>query len=392
MTTNLTQASSQWAQRPADERFWTLEEMHAETKRYAEQSSEVAAKTKELTVYGTDGEMTVATPDGTTALLNHWSFEQLSYAAGTPVNFMRKLPTHLAAACMNDRLQANVPAKQETKLLIQNDGRLTCRAFTSPEYTRIWNHNVIEKLLPLSEKGWRAPPARPANDDPRARVATEADVLESSKFNGAAGIQVKVGDMIAPAGLYASDHDMFVFMVNEQARVDDGTDGGLSRGFFVSNTEVGEQALRITKFMYRHVCGNHIVWGASNVSEIKIPHKGTGDAAYAEWLISDLSKYLEASVADEINRIENAKKMLLADTEEAVKERLYTMKDMILGKKQIDQVYIYAKREADLRTSVDPRSIWGIVNGLTAYSQMNVFADKRAKMDRLAGQILSMAF
>ena len=38
---------------------------------------------------------------------------------------------------------------------------------------------------------------------------------------------MKLGDLIAPAGIYASDHDMFAFMVNEDARIDDGSDEGI---------------------------------------------------------------------------------------------------------------------------------------------------------------------
>ena len=50
--------------------------------------------------------------------------------------------------------------------------------------------------------------------------------------------------MIAPAGIYASDHDMFAFLVNEEYRIDDGSDGGLARGFFVQNSEVGPRPSR----------------------------------------------------------------------------------------------------------------------------------------------------
>ena len=78
--------------------------------------------------------------------------------------------------------------------------------------------------------------------------------------------------MIAPAGLYASDHDCFAFMVNESVTVDDGSDGGLCRGFFVSNSEVGAASLKFTS-LYRSVCGNHIVWGAKQAQERHCPHR-----------------------------------------------------------------------------------------------------------------------
>jgi len=127
---------------------------------------------------------------------------------------------------------------------------LLLRALTSEQYKRIWNWEVVERLLPLQERGWRVPQARPAfPDQPGARPATEADILDDAGF----GLSVKVGDMIAPAGLYASAHDMFAFLINEQKRIKDGTEEGLSRGIFFENSEVGDKALRCTTFLYRHV-------------------------------------------------------------------------------------------------------------------------------------------
>jgi len=53
--------------------------------------------------------------------------------------------------------------------------------------------------------------------------------------------------MISPAGIYASDHDMFSFLVNEEYRIDDGSDGGLARGFFVQNSEVGAENAQLAR-------------------------------------------------------------------------------------------------------------------------------------------------
>jgi len=96
---------------------------------------------------------------------------------------------------------------------------------------------------------------------------------------------LKVGDKIAPAGLYGSDHDMFAFMVLENRRIEDGTEGGLSRGAFFSNSEVGGGAFRIKSFYYRHVCGNHIVWGNTLIGLLDGDHIVWGNAADQEHLV-----------------------------------------------------------------------------------------------------------
>ncbi len=87
------------------------------------------------------------------------------------------------------------------------------------------------------------PPARPAfPDQPGTRPATEDDVLAVKDF-----LSINVGDPVAPAGLYASNHDMFAFLINEENRIDDGSDSGLSRGVFFENSEVGAKALPTLK-------------------------------------------------------------------------------------------------------------------------------------------------
>ena len=78
--------------------------------------------------------------------------------------------------------------------------------------------------------------ARPVfPNQPGTRPATEADVLQAVTF----GISAKLGDPIAPAGLYLGDRSLFAFLIHEDRRIEDGTDAGLLRGFLVWNSEVG---------------------------------------------------------------------------------------------------------------------------------------------------------
>jgi len=113
------------------------------------------------------------------------------------------------------------------KALVHANGTTVLRALTSDRYSRFWNWEVFERLCGLEQQGWQVPPGRPTKgNDPNARPATEADCLNDRM----AGLGIKPGDPIAPAGIYASDHDMFAFLVNEEYRIDDGSDGGLARG------------------------------------------------------------------------------------------------------------------------------------------------------------------
>ena len=224
-------------------------------------------------------------------------------------------------------------------------------------------------------------------NQPGTRAATEADCLEVRM----SGLGIKPGDLIAPAGLYASDHDCFIFMVNEESRIDDGSDGGLSRGFFVTNSEVGASALKITKFLYRHVCGNHIVWDAKDVQELRIVHRGSNDRRFGYRFQYELRQYAGESAAKDQARVTAAKGTLLGTTKDEVIDKLFGMK--LLPKARLEAAYEHACQESDLRsTGTSPRSVWGMVQGVTALSQKEAFTDARVELDRAAGKILSIAF
>lgn len=53
--------------------------------------------------------------------------------------------------------------------------------------------------------------------------------------------------------LYASNHDMFAFMVAPDRVIDDGSEEGLYRGVIVDNSEVGGGSLGLCSFLYRYL-------------------------------------------------------------------------------------------------------------------------------------------
>lgn len=66
--TNLTHASRQWAERPADQRFWTLQELHDKTKKYAEESRVSSVALSEcLAIPRANGDLVLRGPNGTEA-------------------------------------------------------------------------------------------------------------------------------------------------------------------------------------------------------------------------------------------------------------------------------------------------------------------------------------
>lgn len=384
---NLYQASQQWANRPADERYWTLAEMHDATRHHYETAREAKSELSGLRLEAEGADLLLC-GQNSRATLTHHCFGQIAAKAGAPAEYLRGLPAPLAAQNVNHGLQAAASAGANgVNLLLHQNGSLVVRSITSDQYSRIWNFQVCGLLARLGDQ-WRTPPARPAfPNQPGARSATAADILPNQ---GDFGLQVRIGDMIAPAGLYASDHDMFAFMVNENRRIDDGTGAGLARGFFVVNSEVGGTAFKVVRFCYRHVCGNHIVWGAEKVEELRIVHRGQADRRFAGQVVAELRKYSDQPESIEAGRILASKQKIIGDSAESLIEALF--KAQVAPRKTIEAAYDLAKIESDTYRDIDPRSCWGMAQGFTAMAREEIFADKRYALEKSAGRVLQMAF
>lgn len=387
---NLYEASDQWAKRPADERYWNLDEMLGTARKHHQSAEEARVNLAQLKLAGrADNSLCLVDQQENMADLTNWSFKQLARRVAAPAGYLESLPSPIAAMALTHGLQKLGDDGGSCNVLVHNNGRYVCRSFMSDSYARIWNDEVIERLLVCRANGWRVPPARPAMENqPGARPATEADILNQKDFWG----QIKVGQMIAPAGLYCSDHDMFAFMVNDEVRIDDGTDGGLARGFFISNSEVGAAALKVTRFMYAYICSNHIVWDVKDVEELKIIHVGRNAERFSWRVEQSLKSYAQESTAGDVARIKAAKNLVLGSNKEEVIDVLFKEKSIGMTKQSLEAAYVQAEIEyAEKRSSGIPRSAWGFAQGVTAMSQKTTFTDDRVALDRAAGRIMGLA-
>jgi hypothetical protein len=388
----LFKAQKQWAERPADERFWTLRHMIDACRHYRETAAVAKVKYADLRVEADGGEVKLVGKAGQPATLTNWAFGQVCQRAEAPASYLRDLPATLAAQNLNHGLARRAKEDPETaaQLLFHKNGSMMLRSANGLGYFRIWNHELLERLERHLPAGWKVPPARPSPmSGPNTRKATAADVLDlSARAKNAGGLVVKAGDEIAPAGLYASDHDCFVFMVNEEAGIDDGTGHQLGRGFFLWNSEVGAASLGITTFLYDAICGNHIVWGAKNVAEMRIRHvgKAADEKAFRELEI-ELKRYADASGKETEQRILRARTTMLGNT-------LDDMIEAVTGRFDVTRKAALQAHDAAAAAGRygSPLSVWGVVNGLTEVSQQAEHADERVKLDRAAGKIMEVVF
>ena len=74
---------------------------------------------------------------------------------------------------------------------------------------------------------------------------------------------------------------------------------GLFRGFILRNSDVGAAALSLDMFLFRAVCGNHIIWGFQHVAGFRRRHVGA--SIQDEWTTSldGVREALDADSADD---------------------------------------------------------------------------------------------
>ena len=214
----LFKAHNQWKTRPVDERFKSVQELHNACSEYRLNAAEASVKTSTLQIItDTDGQdLKLVGSSGTSAVLSNWAMGQISQKAGAPASYLRTLPAELAALNLNHGLARRVTESpnDEAQLLFHTEGQLTLRAATSESYARIWNSDITARLLQLQE-------TNPEWTNPMAYNISEP---------GKNGNWPTMSQDMEPSGLYASDHDMFAFLVDESKTIK-GSPSGLNRGF-----------------------------------------------------------------------------------------------------------------------------------------------------------------
>jgi len=354
MSTTLTNANRQWESRPADERFGSLEAMHKAALGYKTSATVKDIMSNALTVAAKGNDLVLTAKGWEGAKLNNYSFGQVCQRAKAPAAYLNTLPTEIAADCLSHGLRR----AGDDKALQILTGANTTRAVTSDKYSRIWNADITKRLLELEARGpWQPAPAA---------------------FDGS-------------RGLYLGERDMFAFLVDNERRIfEKGPGGGLSRGFFVSNSEVGDASFDIMTFFYEYVCGNHRVWGAQNIASAKVIHIGKDQSTKAfSTMAVEVKKYAEASSKDDELMVERCRRFEIGASKDDVLDAIFKLKVPAITKTIAGQAYDLAEQRVDWYGS--PRTAWGYAGGLTEIARDLPNANDRHALDCAATKIMEMA-
>ena len=360
----LMRASRQWSTRPDDERFVSLLDLdaHCRAQRLRSAGKVVSSRALEARpVEGDDKGLVVVGPNGSPVATTHWSFGQLASRAGAPAGYLRALPSPLAADCINYGLKVDRDVEDIGVLLEKSpDGVAVMRAATGPNYGRIWNSQITRTLVERFGDGingqFRVP----------GEFGKKVDVTKNNTT------------------LYASDRDMFVFLADEERRIEmpnrrEGKSGSLARGFFVWNSEVGSTSWGIALFLFDYVCKNRIVWGVQEMVEVRGRHTSAAPDKWLHQVAPMIEQYSAASAAPVQAAIISAQSKKVENLDGFLRQRFTgTVADAI--------------KATHLSEEGRPiESLWDVSTGITAYARAIPHQESRVALERTAGKILNMA-
>lgn len=364
--------SSEWFSRPADERYLSLGDLHRTVKARADRSQARTLESREVRVEAARDNperLALVLPGAPEPVApTHWSFGQLASLVGAPAGYLRQLPAPIAGINLQYGLAHH--RAEMVKTYTTENGRTELRAVTGPDYGRIHDHELVEAVMRIAGNG---------TGDTRWKVPGVLD-WSTMVHNPHVAITKET------TTLYASDRDVFLFLVDdthpiEAGRLADGSPDVYFRGFYCWNSEVGSRTLGIASFYFRAVCQNRNIWGAENFEEITIRHSKYAASRFAQEAAPALESFAESSASVFVAGIQAARAQVVARSDEErsefLRKRGFSKPDTA---KIIDMVMVEEGRP--------PESVFDFVQGITAMARTEKHQDARLAVELKAKRLL----
>ena len=367
--------SSEWFSRPDDERFLSLSDLAHAVRDRAERSCTRVVETNLIHVEANraDGErLSLILPSAEAPVVpTHWSFGQLASQIGAPAAYLRQLPAALAGINLQYGLTSH--RAEQIKTLETEDGRVELRAVTGPDYGRIYDHELVEAVQRIAGNG---------TGDTRWKIPGVLD-WSTGIYNPRIDITKDT------TTLYASDRDVFLFLVDdlnpiEAGRLPDGSPDLYFRGFYCWNSEVGAKTLGMASFYLRAVCQNRNLWGVEDFEEISIRHSKYAASRFAFEAAPALLNFANSSPMSFVNGIKAARERIVAKTDE---DRSDFLRRRGFSKGETAKIIETVLAEE----GHPPVSIFDFVQGITAVARDKPHQDARLDMEAKAKKLLDRA-
>ena len=373
--TRVGRVSSEWFSRPDDERFLSLTDLYASVKGRAARSRTRTVESAAIRFEASrdDSErLALRLPENDeTVVPTHWSFGQLASLVGAPASYLRQLPAPLAAINLQYGLTCH--RAEQVKTLETQDGRTELRAVTGPDYGRIYDHELVAAVQKIAGDGvgdtrWKVPGVLDWSTGvyhPNADISRETTTL------------------------YASDRDVFLFLVDdlnpiEAGRLPDGSPDLFFRGFYCWNSEVGAKTLGLASFYLRAVCQNRNLWGVEDFQEIVIRHSKYASDRFTREAAPALTRFADSSPMPFINGIKAARDKIVASNDE---DRSDFLRKRGFSKAETATIIESVLAEEGR----PPASVFDFVQGITAVARGKAHQDARLEMEGRARRLLGTA-
>ena len=367
--------SSEWFSRPDDERFLSLPDLYTAVRGRAERATARIVDSRAIRVEARrdDAERLALIVPGREPPVapTHWSFGQLCSLVGAPSSYLRDLPAPLAGVNLQHGLLSH--RAELMKTLEAEDGRVELRAVTGPDYGRIWDHELVAAVMKIAGNG---------TGDTRWKVP---GVLDWATMTHNPFVDVTKDTTT----LYASDRDVFLFLVDdthpiEAGRLPNGDPDLYFRGFYCWNSEVGSKTLGIASFYLRAVCMNRNLWGVEGFEEITIRHSKFAAQRFAHEAAPALTNFAQSSPAPFIAGVKAARERIVAREDE---ERHSFLRKRGFSKAETAKVIATVLDEEGR----PPESIFDFVQGITAIARAKPHQDSRLELEGKAKALLECA-
>jgi hypothetical protein len=185
--------------------------------------------------------------------------------------------------------------------------------------------------------------------------------------------------------LYASDRDVFLFLVDdthpiEAGKLPDGSPDLFFRGFYCWNSEVGSKTLGIASFYLRGVCQNRNLWGVEGFEEIIIRHSKYAGNRFAHEVAPALESFANSSPQSFIAGVKAARETIVARNDE---DRQKFLKNQGFSKGDCTGIIETVLREEGHL----PESVFDFVQGLTAMARRRENQDGRLDLEQRAKRL-----
>lgn len=368
--TLISDAHNQWANRPADERFETLAALHAHVSKRRNDSFEHGeVPISRMNAVAQDGKMYIGSSGSVSATmeLNNWSMSQLCSRVGAPRDFLAKLTPEIAALALSDRMLRSADTAEQGLTFDQGMRPSLLRALNGSQYERLWDNEITGLLTKALPEGWRNP----------------------TGYGGG-----KFGEPLQPQGLYASDRDVWAFFISGGDANDvnwntvDLDGEPMHRGFFVWNSEVGKTSFGWSSFWFNMVCGNHYIWGASNIETVRAVHRSSVRSAFRGF--GTFMNHLQTSdTRDSFAAAVRAAKDEIAVALQGTHEDVITAAETRFRKEGFTATQVVGALDAMTLEEKSPRgSRWDWLQGFTAHARTEATAEARVALERLATKTL----